>query len=64
MPKQAQAQANQPVHEGPPIQQQKPRPGLAPLDSRTIQQLLEDNCTLLRIISEKQSLGRWDECEK
>mmetsp|Transcript_4793 Transcript_4793/g.12080 ORF Transcript_4793/g.12080 Transcript_4793/m.12080 type:complete len:122 (-) Transcript_4793:1767-2132(-) len=45
-----------------------PGPGamtkVVPLSSQQIQQLLEDNAVILKAISESQSLGRWEECEK
>ncbi len=45
-----------------------PGPGamtkVVPLSSQQIQQLLEDNAVILKAITESQSLGRWEECEK
>lgn len=37
---------------------------LVPVETDKIQRILEDNAAILKVITEKQGSGRWDECEK
>ena len=45
-------------------QPQGQRQPLVPMETSMIQKYLEDNAKLLKVIMEKQSMGRWEDCEE
>jgi len=46
-----------------PPQKQKGQP-LVPQETHVLQQMLEDNARLLKLINEHQAMGKFKECEQ